>query len=44
MKIEARGARSLGTGDVTRLGRDVIHSVVNPIGKMTRVFNRPAVI
>jgi predicted metal-dependent enzyme (double-stranded beta helix superfamily) len=37
--IEARGARSLGTGDVTRLGRDVIHSVVNPIGKMTRAIH-----
>jgi predicted metal-dependent enzyme (double-stranded beta helix superfamily) len=37
--IEARGAHSLGVGDVTRLGRDVIHSVVNPIGKMTRAIH-----
>lgn len=33
--IEAAGARSLGPGDVSTLGRDVIHSVLNPIGKMT---------
>lgn len=33
--IEAAGAKSLGTGDVARFGRDTIHSVLNPIGKMT---------
>ncbi len=33
--IEAAGAASLGVGEVTTLGRDIIHSVVNPIGKMT---------
>lgn len=33
--IEAAGAKSLGVGDVAELGRDVIHSVLNPIGKMT---------
>lgn len=33
--IEAAGARSLGVGDVATLGRDIIHSVLNPIGKMT---------
>ena len=37
--IEARGARSLGVRDVARLGRDIIHSVVNPIGKMTRAIH-----
>lgn len=37
--IEAAGARSLGTGDVTPLGRDIIHSVTNPIGKMTRAIH-----
>jgi predicted metal-dependent enzyme (double-stranded beta helix superfamily) len=37
--IEARGARSLGVRDVARLGRDVIHSVANPIGKMTRAIH-----
>ncbi|MFZ5509614.1 MAG: hypothetical protein ACOZCP_06125 [Pseudomonadota bacterium] len=33
--IEAAGARSLGVGDVAALGRDTIHSVLNPVGKMT---------
>jgi predicted metal-dependent enzyme (double-stranded beta helix superfamily) len=33
--IEAAGAKSLGTGDVAPLGPDIIHSVLNPIGKMT---------
>lgn len=33
--IEAAGAQSLGVGDVATLGRTIIHSVLNPIGKMT---------
>jgi predicted metal-dependent enzyme (double-stranded beta helix superfamily) len=33
--IEAASARSLGSSDVASLGRDTIHSVLNPIGKMT---------
>lgn len=33
--IEAYGAASLGRGDVTVLERDAIHSVLNPIGKMS---------
>jgi predicted metal-dependent enzyme (double-stranded beta helix superfamily) len=33
--IEAASAKSLGAGDVTILGREIIHSVLNPIGKMT---------
>jgi predicted metal-dependent enzyme (double-stranded beta helix superfamily) len=37
--IEAAGARSLGAGDVASLGPDIIHSVVNPIGKMTRAIH-----
>jgi predicted metal-dependent enzyme (double-stranded beta helix superfamily) len=37
--IEAAGARSLGVGEVTLLGRDIIHSVVNPIGKLTRAIH-----
>jgi predicted metal-dependent enzyme (double-stranded beta helix superfamily) len=37
--IEAAGARSLGTGNVARFGRDIIHSVVNPIGRMTRAIH-----
>jgi predicted metal-dependent enzyme (double-stranded beta helix superfamily) len=38
-RIEAAGARSLGVGDVTVLGTDVIHSVTNPVGKMTRAIH-----
>lgn len=34
-QIEAAGARSMGPGDVTPLGKDVIHSVTNPLGKLT---------
>ena len=37
--IEAAGARSLGSRDVALLGPDVIHSVVNPIGRMTRAIH-----
>lgn len=33
--IEATTAKSLGVGDVTVLDREAIHSVLNPIGKMT---------
>ena len=37
--IEAAGARSLGTGEVATLGVDIIHSVTNPIGKLTRALH-----
>jgi predicted metal-dependent enzyme (double-stranded beta helix superfamily) len=37
--IEAAGARSLGPRDVTALGPDIIHSVTNPVGKMTRAIH-----
>jgi predicted metal-dependent enzyme (double-stranded beta helix superfamily) len=33
--IEAAGARSLGLGDCTPLGSDIIHSVTNPIPRLT---------
>lgn len=33
--LEAYGAKSLGAGDITTLERDAIHSVLNPIGKMS---------
>jgi predicted metal-dependent enzyme (double-stranded beta helix superfamily) len=33
--IEARGARSLCVGDVEPLGAEIIHSVTNPIGRLT---------
>ena len=34
-RIEAAGARALRTGDVEPLGRDIVHSVTNPIPRMT---------
>jgi len=34
-RIEAAGAKALSTGDVAPLGKDVIHSVTNPIQKLT---------
>ena len=48
--IEAAGAESMGPGQVATLGRDIIHSVANPITKLTSAihvyggdfFNPPA--
>ena len=37
--IEASAARSIGTGEIAVLGRDIIHSVTNPTGKMTRAIH-----
>jgi predicted metal-dependent enzyme (double-stranded beta helix superfamily) len=34
-RIEAAGARSLRVGHAEPLGRDIIHSVTNPVGKLT---------
>jgi predicted metal-dependent enzyme (double-stranded beta helix superfamily) len=34
-RIEAAGAKALGEGDTLPLGRDIIHSVTNPIGRLT---------
>jgi len=34
-RIEAAGARALSTGDTAILGSDIIHSVTNPISKLT---------
>jgi len=34
-QIELAGGQALGVGDVTILGRDVIHSVVNPLTKIS---------
>ena len=34
-KIEAAGAESLAKKDATTLGRDIIHSVTNPLSKLT---------
>lgn len=38
-RIEAAGARSLGTGEVATLGREIIHSVVNPTSRATRAVH-----
>ena len=37
--IEAAGADSIGTGQVATLGRDIIHSVANPIAKLTSALH-----
>jgi predicted metal-dependent enzyme (double-stranded beta helix superfamily) len=34
-RVEAAGARALSRGDADLLGRDIIHSVTNPIGRLT---------
>ncbi len=34
-RVEAAGAASLRNGDVTVLGRDIIHSVTNPLDKLS---------
>jgi len=33
--VEAAGAKSLSTGDVFPLGRDAVHSVVNPLSQLS---------
>ena len=37
--LEAAGADSMGTGQVATLGRDIIHSVANPIAKLTSALH-----
>ena len=34
-RVEAAGARSLSTGDCAPLGKDIIHSVLNPTLKLS---------
>lgn len=34
-RVEAAGAKSLSAGDVFPLGKDIIHSVVNPLSRMS---------
>ena len=34
-RVEAAGAKALGTGDVMPLGSDIVHSVTNPIPRLT---------
>ena len=38
-RIEAAGARSLSVGDSTPLGADIIHSVTNPIPKLSAAIH-----
>jgi predicted metal-dependent enzyme (double-stranded beta helix superfamily) len=38
-RIEAAGARALSNGDVVSLGRDIIHSVTNPIPRLTAALH-----
>ncbi|WP_197918830.1 cysteine dioxygenase family protein [Thiosulfatihalobacter marinus] len=37
--IEAAGARALSTGDVCPMGPDIIHSVTNPIPRLTAAIH-----
>jgi predicted metal-dependent enzyme (double-stranded beta helix superfamily) len=37
--VEAAGAESLRKGDVAVLGRDIIHSVTNPLGKLSMALH-----
>ncbi|NND18882.1 MAG: hypothetical protein HKN98_09930 [Silicimonas sp.] len=37
--IEAAGARALSTGDVCPMGSDIIHSVTNPVPKLTAALH-----
>jgi predicted metal-dependent enzyme (double-stranded beta helix superfamily) len=38
-RLEAAGAKALGQGDVEPLGRDIIHSVTNPIPRVTAAIH-----
>jgi predicted metal-dependent enzyme (double-stranded beta helix superfamily) len=38
-QIEAAGAESLSPGDVAPLGHDIIHSVVNPVPRLTAALH-----
>lgn len=38
-RIEAAGAKALSTGETAPLGRDVIHSVTNPIPRLTAALH-----
>ncbi len=37
--VEAIGAKSLGRGDVGSLGADGVHSVINPVRKLTAAIH-----
>jgi predicted metal-dependent enzyme (double-stranded beta helix superfamily) len=38
-RLEAAGAKALGRGDAEPLGRDIIHSVTNPIPRLTAAIH-----
>lgn len=38
-KVEAAGARSLSAKDCTPMGRDIVHSVINPTMKLNAAFH-----
>ena len=38
-QIETAGGEALGTGDVTILGRDIVHSVINPLDKISAAIH-----
>jgi predicted metal-dependent enzyme (double-stranded beta helix superfamily) len=38
-QIEPAGGEALGTGDVALLGRDIVHSVVNPLGRISAAIH-----
>jgi predicted metal-dependent enzyme (double-stranded beta helix superfamily) len=38
-RLEAAGAKALGTGDVEPLGRNIIHSVTNPIPRLSAAIH-----
>ncbi|MGH7053300.1 MAG: hypothetical protein ACREFK_08305 [Stellaceae bacterium] len=38
-RIEAAGAKALGNTDVETLGRDIIHSVTNPLRRLSRAIH-----
>ena len=38
-QIEPAGGTALGVGDVALLGRDIIHSVVNPLGRISAAIH-----
>jgi predicted metal-dependent enzyme (double-stranded beta helix superfamily) len=38
-RLEAAGARSIGTGETCALGADIIHSVLNPVPRLTAAIH-----
>jgi len=38
-RVEARGAMALSAGEVTPLGKDIIHSVNNPLSRLTAAIH-----